>query len=365
MRTLDPAAAFRDRLPDVFRDRLRLTLTEAPRRRKGPFDLVFDLRVGGGRRRVYVETKRRLLRAYYPHMRQLAARVLKAEPDSLVLLAVPRLSERGRRELRQADVNHADLSGTVFIRARGMYVDVEGRETDSWDGTSPSINPFGDGASLVPRVMLEQPDRPWRVTDMSERAAVTKGWASQVAQELVSRGYVERYKRHLRLTAPVELLSDWSANYEWRQNRVSSYVAPFVYGDLIKKLKKLLDDRAWNAALTLLAGADLWAPHVQHEQVHVYVEPSASGHFMKRARDSLHLERTKSGGNFHIVEPFYRRSVFYGMELRRGIPVVSPVQLYLDLARYPLRGAEAAAMLARTTLARQLKLSAEQVRELE
>jgi hypothetical protein len=138
-------------------------------------------------------------------------------------------------------------------------------------------------------------------------------------------------------------LEDWSTHYQWKRNRVESYVAPFEYVDLLSRLMKINDVRK-GTALTLHSGADQVAPHVQHGQVHLYV--GASGyHLHADLRDDLHLERTPSGGNFHLIEPYYRRSVFVGKRFVNGLPVVSDVQLYLDLVSSPVRGHEAAQVL--------------------
>jgi hypothetical protein len=56
--------------------------------------------------------------------------------------------------------------------------------------------------------------------------------------------------------------------------------------------------------------------------------------------------------------------VFVGARMRNDLPVVSPVQLYLDLINYPVRGKEAADVLARAVLGPEWGLSSEQLRRL-
>jgi hypothetical protein len=45
------------------------------------------------------------------------------------------------------------------------------------------------------------------------------------------------------------------------------------------------------------------------------------------------------------MAPFYRESLWTGLQSVRHVPVVDLVQLMLDLWRYPLRGREQAAHL--------------------
>jgi hypothetical protein len=366
MREPNLALAFRERLPEIFRRQLQLKLSgvSKPPRSGQEFDVVFELKLDGKRRRLYVETKSRLLRRHYLELEARINRLKEVDSAALALLAIPRLSKRGRERLRRRGINHADLRGTLFIRSPGLFVDLEGTESWSLPPEPSRVNPFSDKASLVLRLMLEEPERTWRVTDLSERVKVTKGWASLVLRELADRRYAVREDAGFRLLDPVEALQDWSTVYEWNQNRVQSYVAPFQRGELLRTLAPLLEAMRAPAALTLLAGADLWAPHVQHEQVHVYVARSGVERFNHEARQRLFLEDSTSGGNFHVVDPFYAHSVFHAMTLKRGMPVVSPVQLFLDLVHFPVRGDEAAAMLVRTTLASQMSLNRRQVANL-
>lgn len=106
------------------------------------------------------------------------------------------------------------------------------------------------------------------------------------------------------------------------------------------------------------------APHVHHEQTHLYVaEP-----FIDRAAEIvtrlLFGEPAPAGGNLHLMLPYYGEATFYGRRLLEDVPVVSNVQLFLDLAGYSLRGPEAARMLVKGPLARQLSLDRSHVKTL-
>jgi hypothetical protein len=65
--------------------------------------------------------------------------------------------------------------------------------------------------------------------------------------------------------------------------------------------------------------------------------------------ESLQLEEVPSGANLTLIEP-YDEGVFYGSQLRDSLPVVSPVQAYLDLMNQAARGEEAAEALLREAI---------------
>ena len=60
--------------------------------------------------------------------------------------------------------------------------------------------------------------------------------------------------------------------------------------------------------------------------------------------DRLGLKRVSSGANVTLLEP-YDEGVFYGANTVEGAPVVSPIQLYLDLTQTKARGEEAASAI--------------------
>ena len=60
--------------------------------------------------------------------------------------------------------------------------------------------------------------------------------------------------------------------------------------------------------------------------------------------EKLSLKRVSSGANVTLIEP-YDDGVFFGAREVAGAPVVSPIQIYLDLAQIKGRGEEAAAAI--------------------
>lgn len=60
--------------------------------------------------------------------------------------------------------------------------------------------------------------------------------------------------------------------------------------------------------------------------------------------NGMNLKKVPSGANLEVILP-YDEGVFYQATGVDNIPVVSPVQLYLDLANMPGRGEEAAKFL--------------------
>lgn len=282
------------------------------------------------------------------------------------LLAAPQLTARVRAELRERRINHVDLAGNVFIREPGWYVwlDADRKPPPKGLWEARSLNPFSKKASLVLRALLEHPAKARGIREIAAETRLSIGHASDIARELVRRGYAREEEGKILLGNGVAALRDWVAAYHWRKNRVSSFVVPFEYQELVAGLQSAMDAAGIRFALGMLAGADRIAPHVQHGQVHLYVPEDQAADALGVVQAQLYGERVHSGGNLHVMTPYYGDAVFHGAREVGGTPVVSPIQLFLDLAGFPLRGAEAARMLAMGPLAHQLGLDRRQLQEL-
>jgi len=116
--------------------------------------------------------------------------------------------------------------------------------------------------------------------------------------------------------------------------------------EMRSKLKKYLKDKQY--ALTLHSGANLITCYVNIDQIYLYFAPADWKNELLDLRQQLDLKELVRGGNIHIIRPYYKKSVFYGVQTIKGCKVVSNSQLYLDLYNFPQRGREHALYLLKT-----------------
>jgi hypothetical protein len=206
-------------------------------------------------------------------------------------------------------------------------------------------NIFADKASLVLRRMLREPGRKWVLRDFVGELGISLGLAQAVLEGVESRGYGERIKRgaasYTILTNPDLLISDWVKAYSFDRNAVRTFYFPG--SDVLKRIRAALDGFPYG--LTLHSGANLLTSWVQTDHVHIYLDPQRWPESLLHVRQLLGLRQLVSGGNIHIVQPFYKNSVFYNAREISGIRVVSNLQLYLDLFGFQTRGFEHAQRL--------------------
>jgi DNA-binding MarR family transcriptional regulator len=319
-------------------------------------DFSYEVLMGEDRRILVVEAKAAVGKAADRLAESQHAR-RAASPDVVPVVAASRLSAAERADLRAHGVNHMDVRGNIWIRHPGLYVNVEGKlpKTPS-RRRRPGPNPFSKKASLVARVLLEDPSRNWGVRELSTEASLSVGYASDVLGRLEDKGYARLEEGRYQLADAAALLRQWCARYRWEDNETYSFVASFEKQELVRAAVAALERAGQEPALTLLSALDRVVPYVSHEQVHMYVADFPP-ELEEAVREELYAEPVSQGGNLHIQLPYYGEAAFHGCRRAGGVRLVSNVQLFLDLVHYPLRGPEASAVLLRRALGPQLGLT--------
>lgn len=220
----------------------------------------------------------------------------------------------------------------------------------------PLRNLFSDGSSLILRALLREPNRHWTVTDLAQEG-VTAMMASKVLSKAESLGYVRRHRAgrnsYSRLTDGSRLLRDWRSSYRFDDNKQVEFF--YGGGELEDALRKACHEFGIHYAWTLFSASRLIAPYVRESRDCVYldIETPDAQRVLDRIRVRLALTPMNQGGNLTIALPFYRRSVFRNVRMIENRPVVSPLQLYLDLYGHSAPGRQEAEFLARSLPARE------------
>ena len=206
-------------------------------------------------------------------------------------------------------------------------------------------NIFSDKATIIPRKMLQHPQREWVVRDFTAPEGVSLGMAQSVLEAMAKKGYVERVKRgpdsHTVLTNKDMLITDWLKEYEFELNTVDSYYS--TDKKVMENVKGFLREKQY--ALTLHTGANLMTSFVKTDEIYLYLQLADWDKEMLDLRQRLDLKELVRGGNFHIIRPYYKNSVFFNRQKIKGFAVVSNLQLYLDLHHFQPRGREHAEYL--------------------
>ena len=267
--------------------------------------------------------------------------------DVVPLILSDYFSEEKREECKKAGVNFIDISGNAYIAHERIYIERVGF-SDKYPEKRLGRGPFSDKATLIPRIALEDKDKPWGVREIAQAAGLDPGFVSRMMGELVRRGYFGNEGRKFRLLDAKSLLEDWVSVYDYRKNEEhANFCLADNPGEILDRLRNAGERRGLSYALSFQAGANLVAPHSVYGEVYIYLRDESDRRFIEQR---LKLREVERGANVFLCHPYYRHSAFHQMQEIEGLWVASDLQLYLDLYKYPLRGLEQAEYLYKRRL---------------
>lgn len=300
--------------------------------------LEADFSIGGARLRLAFEG---VSRPNLAGLRDRGERLRAQAGGRLPIVTAPHLNAEMRDLCRTLGVGYIDLSGNVWI-SRGPVVIRKDVAKNLFPHQSKERSPFADRASRILRYLIDKKE-PQGVRRIAAESGLDPGYVSRVLHSARDLGYVGLDARGRALARRhEEMLADWSAFYAWRRNRVRGYFTLELAGHPLEdELARILQDRdPGTFAFTLHAGNNRVEPFVDYGVAHLYVAPGSP--LVGELEASLKLRPVPvEGANLVLVEPYYRDSVFFGARRVEGLWVVSDLQLYLDLRRFPVRGQEA------------------------
>jgi hypothetical protein len=286
------------------------------------------------------------------HPRQLRAaidRLLRFRHRShnadFLVVAAPFITAAGAAVCAEERVGYFDYAGncrlvfgTVFVERTGHANPVKPQQL------TQAQSLYAPKCERVLRALLFDPQRTWKVIPLAQAASTSLGTVSVVRQILLEQEWARKNPEGLKLTRARELIQDWAAVAQRRRVPSTGF---FGAGSLIENERALAKAaKKWDCqfALTGLAGAWHRAPMTRYHSTTGYcdIPPAALA-------ESSGLKPAASGANVHLLKP-RDSGVFVGQESIDGVPVVSSLQLYLDLQREKARGQEAADHIMETEL---------------
>jgi hypothetical protein len=249
------------------------------------------------------------------------------------------LSPERRAQCRDEGIYYMDLSGNVFIKYESIHVERNG---------FPNLYPekrkgrgvFSDKASLILREAFKDSRRKWGIRELARKIELDPGFVSRIARELEKRNYISYRDSKLKLQDPESILKDWVYEYDYKKNKEFRFFCMSKgHDEIIEKMKRLKIPDRINYAFGFHAGAGLISPYAVYSEVHIYINEKDS---IKWFAENLKLREVDEGANLIFLLPFYKQSVFYDIQKKDSLKIVSDLQLYLDLYKYPIRGLEQA-----------------------
>ena len=261
-----------------------------------------------------------------------------------LMVAAPYISLEGAQLCRDDNVSYFDLAGNCRIAMGLLYIERTGIPNPFQKNVMAAPGLYGMRGERILRTLLTEPKKAWKVAPLAQQTGVSAGTVSIVRKLLIEHDWAKDTPGGILLTQPEKLLRDWAQVWGRRAFRPFAYFSRLGTQETEKALADFKKAQNRNLALTGAAGAWRYAPMTRYQRTQVYWDGEP-----EELALALDLKKTDSGANVHILTP-RDRGVFDFMEVVEGVPVVCPVQTYLDLQRDPARGQEAAEQLWQTRL---------------
>jgi len=259
----------------------------------------------------------------------------------------PYLSEESIAVLREESFGYLDFAGNCFLSFGSVFIERRGAPNQSVRRRELR-EIFAPKASRVLRVLLKDPDRPWRVTDLAQSSGVSLGQTSNVRRALLDREWAQADSSGVRLKNPASILDAWRGEYKARVFYVTHYHTLLHGEPLESAIRAAFATPAADQHLLLSSfSAARWlAPFARVSGQFFYAD--MLGDTLLRA--ALKLEPDPRGANIIVTHPKDDGVFIDRQQSAEGLWTTGPVQTYLDLSIAGDRGLEAADHLRRETL---------------
>ena len=255
------------------------------------------------------------------------------------------LSPESRSICLDHNVAYLDLYGNAHLAFGPVYIERSVPDRPKSEARAQR-SLFTPRAGAILRVLLRDPARAWRVTDLAEAANASLGHVSNVRKALLDREWVEVREDGLVLVQPDALLKSWRENYRQPAgHHISGYTV--LHGNLLRnRLSGSLNPgpQPPRAICASNSAAEWIAPYVRGGTQSFYAdEPGA-----RILQEALQLTHAAQGANVILRIPNDETLFEDAVEPAPGIFCANPVVTYLDLWNGNDRDREAADHLAAT-----------------
>lgn len=320
-----------------------------------PLQLLSSQEVGvdGERRRIQVRAGRGSAQALCIGVSRGAPSALRyarlnagdqvGEGDVLVLVA-PHLSEAALDFCEQLGVSCFDLSGNYLFKRGALYL----RRA----GVSPVTEalerrrPFARRSASIIRHLLCDTRRAWTVRALAEASGAAPAQVSRALKPLAEQEWV-RVKvgvGGVDLLDPGAILSAWQRQYQPPAQGTLHFLTLSSHAQIETALAVACDALSLPYAFTAFSANARLMASLDYLESSLYV--NAQPGQIKELAAHAKLKETAGQGNVTVL--VCADPSIYGTSAQAGKPrlrVAHPVQVYLDLADHPQRGAEAAELL--------------------
>jgi Transcriptional regulator, AbiEi antitoxin, Type IV TA system len=280
---------------------------------------------------------------------QMKAYLSRSKHEAIPIFIAPFLTTATQELCRSEGVGYLDLEGNAHIAFGSVYIEratasrpeVEKRELRSL---------FKPRSAQVLRVLLRDPKRLWKLSELADQSGVSIGHVSNVRNALADREWVEVRSAGIQLTSPRALLNAWRESYQIEAVQELKFYTTLHGKTWERSIRDFFESHPSEpVALASFSSAQWIAPYGRTSTHFFYADREAT----LDLKTALALSKPTMGENVIVWIPSNDGVFTDSFEVDGGIRCTSPLQTYLDLSQAGDRGLEAADHLRKAKLAWQ------------
>lgn len=292
--------------------------------------------------------------------------IVQADQHSYPIFIAPYISPAAAAICKQYKTGYLDLAGNCLLAFDSVFIQKQGFPNPN-AATRELRSLYSPKAERILRVLLSSGPRLWRTQQLADTAQVSLGQVASVKKLLADREWIESGPSGFALSgyssgathgirngsrqdlddlppgpiqaAVLPMLKEWARAYRPQRSVTSEFYSLQPIPEIEAKLTAYATAQGKPFAFTGFSGAARLAPAVRYQRATAYIAADVNA-----IAETLAWKRVNSGPNITLIQP-YDEGVFFDTRNIDGAPVVSPIQLYLDLLQSKGRGEEAAAAI--------------------
>lgn len=276
----------------------------------------------------------------YPiQIAELAQKMEQSERGRYYVIMAPYISETTAKICVEKGIGYFDYVGNCLFQMHSLYIHEKGNKNiqSQKRGQKSIFEKSSVVSSLILREIFEDLEKCWKLKHLSEKIGCSIGQVSKVKEFLCRNMWAEMTKNGLKITKPEEILHAWQEVYGKKELERYACYSLDTPASFEQKLAEMKRDHAIEYYLTGFSGGVRYAPVVRYNKVHVFIEPES----IKEAIEFLECRQVDTGANI-MIYPLDEISYQAGSQIKDGVSVVSPIQVYLDCMQLKGRGEELA-----------------------
>ena len=277
---------------------------------------------------------------------QLKAYLSRSKREEIPIFIAPFLTAATREFCQAEGVGYLDLEGNAHIAFGPVYIErATANRPEAEKREFRSL--FKPRSAQVLRVLLRDPQRVWKLSELAEQSGVSIGHVSNVRNALADREWIEDRSAGIQLKSPDLLLDAWSESYRIEATEELKFYTTLHGKTWEKSVRNYFEVRSSDhAALASFSAAQWIAPYGRSPTHFFYADPGA----IPALKEVLELSKPAMGENVIVWIPNDEGVFTDSFDVDGSIRCTSSLQTYLDLCQAGDRGLEAADHLRKAKL---------------